>query len=723
MGRPAPRALLLAAAAFALLLAAPRAGAPRPSARLRVIANFACRVRVDSTLSRPPCHRQAQDGLAMPLPALALSTAQLCQATHDCQPCVRVRLALHTAGLESIHGLELHFLVLGSNRGSWLQVLRRRQETAGSLWQVQLDCFPVESGHRVLVSLGTIPDRGLSLNRSHLVRAEQAGPTFNYVWLPEARAIEVEVPAGAHMVRLCHQLVLECEELPSRFHQQVLVSGSRRVVLPYEFLLPCLCIEASYLQRDSLRTKRCPFQDQPAAYGTELWASMQFRDYSSSRDSQMAMVLSARCPLHPTATLCWKESDAGASPCHSFPNSTAMESDRAYRVEKVDVHPLLCFEFSYGNSSHVECPHRQDTAWNVSVSIRFLQLLLHITSTVPASFSAALCQQQGSQCEPASPVYTVTCPESFAPQELTLLLPVQILGDCVLVWRSDVPFARKQLLCPDVARRRFGLLALGLALALGLLVTVLLRSRRSLRKLATAPRGRRPVLLVYSPDSEEHKTLVCALADVLRSALGCDVRLDLWETGSVGRLGVLPWLYAQRELVGRERGTVLLIWSRGSAQLYQLWLAAAAGSSGSPDPRDLFGAAMSCLQGELQGAGRPGDWALAYFSDLCSRRDVPPALGLLPCYRLPRDLPGLAGVLQGSAQPPGWLRPSILLHRLLKSEKRKGLQSRVELCRLLQPKEALRGRACGRCSPAPGAVRGVIGTEGPGAVARLPWRS
>ncbi|XP_008171593.2 interleukin-17 receptor E [Chrysemys picta bellii] len=700
MGRPAPCALLLAAV---LLLAGPRAGAPRP----RVTANFACRVRADSALPRPRCRQREQDGAGLSPPALALSTARLCQASRDCQPCVRVRLALHTAGLGSVCGLQLDFLVLGSNRASWLKVWRKQPEAAGSLWQVQFDCFPVESGRRVLVSLGTVPDRGLSLNRSHLVAAEPAGPKFSYAWRPEARAIEVSVPEGpALAVRLCHQLALECEELSTPFPRQALVSGGHSIVLPYEFLVPCLCIEASYQHRDSLRTKLCPFQPQPEAYGSELWASMQFHDYSASSEANMVMVLSARCPLHPTATLCWKESDTGA--CHSVPNSTAMESNQAYTVEKVDVHPLLCFKFSYGNSSHVECPHRPDTAWNVSVSIRFLQLLLRVTSTVPASFSAALCRQQGSRCEPEAPVYTVTSPESFGPRELTLPLPLQIVGGCVLVWRSDVHFARKQLLCADVARKRFGLLALGLGLALGLLGTVLLLNCRSLRKLTTAPRGRRPVLLVYSPDSEEHKVLVCTLADVLCSALGCDVRLDLWEAGSVGRLGALPWLYVQRELVAREQGTVLILWSQGSARLYQLWRGAAAGSSGSPDPHDLFGAAMSCLQSELQvggGAGRLGDWALAYFGELCSRRDVPPALCLLPCYHLPRELPGLACLLQGSARPPAWLRPSTLLHGLLMSEKRKSLQGRVELCRLQQPEGAplarLAAHQVGSVGPSP----------------------
>ncbi|NXP76044.1 I17RE protein, partial [Ramphastos sulfuratus] len=251
------------------------------------------------------------------------------------------------------------------------------------------------------------------------------------------------------VVRLCHQLALECEELPQPFHRQVLVRGGHHVSLPYEFLVPCLCIEASYSDHDSPRSKRCPFRDQPAAYGPELWSSVRFHDYSTSSKDQMAMVLSTSCPLHPRATLCWREMATEVSPCYDIPNSTASEEEQAYTLDEVDVHPQLCFRFSYGNSSHVECPHRTETAWNVSVSIRGLQLCLHLTSSVPAAFSAALCQHQSGQCQPEAPFYTVTGREGSAPGELTLLLPVQVLGSCVLVWRSDVRFAGKQLLCPD----------------------------------------------------------------------------------------------------------------------------------------------------------------------------------------------------------------------------------------------------------------------------------
>ncbi|XP_053845274.1 interleukin-17 receptor E isoform X2 [Vidua macroura] len=699
MGRP----VLLAAAAVLLLLPPSRTGAA--VTRLRVSANFECRATADRTLSRPRCRRPTRPVPPLEPPALSLSPARLCLPAQPCQPCLRVRLALPTSGtggvgeaghprgrghtasspthvstprrflaeLGGVRGLQLTFLELDSNRAGWLQVWQRRRVLGSSTWQVQFDCFPAESGRQVLVSLRTIPDRGLALSCSHMVTAEPPGPVFTHAWVPEVRAIEVWVPAGpALMVRLCHQLALECEELPRPFHQQVLVPGGHHISLPYEFLVPCLCIEASYSHHDSPRSKHCPFRDRPDAYGPELWSSVHFHDYSTSSKDQMAMVLSASCPLHPQATLCWREAADEAAPCHDIPNSTASEDEQVYILDKVDVHPELCFRFSYKNSSHVECPHQPETAWNVSVSVRGFQLHLHLTSRIPAAFSAALCQRRGGQCEPEAPLYTVTQTEGSAPGELALLLPVQVLGSCVLVWRSDVHFARKQLLCPDVSHRHFGLL--GLVLALGLVVTVLLLNCRGAWRPNDGVSGRRPVLLLYSPDSEEHLGLVCALAQRLRTGLGCDVRLDLWEAGGLGQAGALPWLYAQRGRVGRQRGTVLLLWSRGSARLFHQWQVGIA--DGTPgDAHDIFGAAMACLHGELGAAGRGGGWVLAYFSRLCSPRDVPRPLRPLPTYRLPRQLPGLLGALRGSPPAPRhcrWGRAGGLLHRLLEVGAREG---------------------------------------------------
>uniref|UniRef100_A0A493TKV1 Uncharacterized protein n=1 Tax=Anas platyrhynchos platyrhynchos TaxID=8840 RepID=A0A493TKV1_ANAPP len=95
------------------------------------------------------------------------------------------------------------------------------------------------------------------------------GPAFTHAWVPEARTIEVAVPEGpALMVRLCHQLALECEELPRPFHRQVLVPGGHRISLPYEFLVPCLCIEVCHCPVGSWGLSACPCSEGTRVAGT-----------------------------------------------------------------------------------------------------------------------------------------------------------------------------------------------------------------------------------------------------------------------------------------------------------------------------------------------------------------------------------------------------------------------------------------------------------------------
>ncbi|NXW63797.1 I17RC protein, partial [Eurystomus gularis] len=99
-------------------------------------------------------------------------------------------------------------------------------------------------------------------------------------------------------------------------------------------------------------------------------------------------------------------------------------------------------------------------------------------------------------------------------------------------------------------------------------------------------------------------------------------------------------------------------------------------ANGTPrDAHDIFGAAMACLHGELGTAGCGGGWVLAYFSRLCSPRDVPRPLRPLPTYRLPQQLPGLLGALRGSPSAPHCCcrgRVGRLLHRLLEAGAREG---------------------------------------------------
>ncbi|XP_058420613.1 interleukin-17 receptor E isoform X6 [Diceros bicornis minor] len=394
------------------------------------------------------------------------------------------------------------------------------------------------------------------------------GPEFSFDLLPEARAIQVTIPPGPEVsVRLCHQWALECEELSSPFNAQKIVSGGHAVDLPYEFLLPCLCIEASYLQEDTVRRKKCPFQS-------------------------------------------WPE----ASP-----------------------------------------------SWNVSMDTQAQQLILHFSSRTHATFSAAWSHPGLGQNSLVPPVYSVSQTHGSSPVTLDLILPFLRPGDCVLVWRSDVQFAWKRLLCPDVSHRRLGLLILALLVLTTLLVVVLVLTHR---RPLSGPGRARPVLLLHAADSEAQRRLVGALAELLRAELGGgrDVIVDLWEGTRVARVGPLPWLWAARARVARERGTVLLLWS-----------SAGPSQARGPDPR------AAPLRALLRAAPRPL-LLLAYFSRLCAKGDIPPPLRALPRYRLLRDLPRLLRALDARpfTEAASWGRLGA----------RPCLRGRLELCRRLEREAA-----------------------------------
>ncbi|XP_037657421.1 interleukin-17 receptor E isoform X2 [Choloepus didactylus] len=538
-----------------------------------------------------------------------------------------------------------HFLLQKSRKSHKLVFCRRHKMPTSAQRKLLCSRCLSEKDHQIYIPSPDISRTGLRSKRTqplelqavegHLPRLDSQrlrGPEFSFDLLRESRTIRVTIPPGPEVsVRLCHQWALECEDLSSPFDAQEIVSGGHTVDLPYEFLLPCLCIEAFYLQEDTVRHKKCPFNGWPEAYVLEFWKSMHFTDYS--QHDQMIMALKLHCPLKLKASLCQRQ--GWHSLCEDIPNATARESEGWYVLEKVDLHPQLCFKFSFGNSSHIECPHRTATSWNVSMDTQAQQLILHFSSRTHATFSAAWSNPGSGQDSVVSPVYSVSQTQGSSPVTLDLIIPFLRPGSCVQVWRSDVQFAWKHILCPDVTHRRLGLLILALLALTTLLGIVLVLTRR--RLLSDADRAR-PVLLLHAAESEAQRRLVGALAELLRTALGGgrDVIVDLWEGTRVARVGPLPWLWAARARVARERGTVLLLWSRS-------------GPARGPDRR----AAPLCAL--LRAAPRPL-LLLAYFNSLCAKGDIPPSLRALPRYRLLRDLPRLLRALDArpSAGATNW---------------------------------------------------------------------
>ncbi|XP_045145778.1 interleukin-17 receptor E [Echinops telfairi] len=494
-------------------------------------------------VSRSTPHLQAISALGTPSHVLChqqstlLSSQVGCARVRHllCQLCLR-----WVAGPSGLPWVSLRLLVRKSKKSYRLKFCRRHKMPASAQRKLLGSCCLYGKDPNSGRSPG-IPYTGLRFKRTQpsdpeakegLPRWDSQGhgrPEFSFDVLPETRVVRVTIPPGPEVsVRLCHQWALVCEQLSAPFDTQEIVSGGHPVELPFEFLLPCLCIEASYLQEDTVRHKKCPFQSRPEAYGSDFWKSVRFTD--QSQHTQMAMALTLRCPLKPEASLCQRQGEHIL--CEDLPNATAQESDGWYVLEKVDLHPHLCFKFSFANSSHVECPHRTVPSWNVSMDTQARQLILHFSSRTPATFSAAWSPQGLGQDSWVPPVYSISQTQGASSLILDLIIPFLRPGDCVLVWRSDVQFSWKHFLCPDVSHRHLGLLILG-ALALTTLLGIVLALVH--RRPLSGPGRARPVLLLHAADSEVQRRLVGALAELLRAALGggCRVVVDLWEGARV----------------------------------------------------------------------------------------------------------------------------------------------------------------------------------------------
>ncbi|XP_034514647.1 interleukin-17 receptor E isoform X8 [Ailuropoda melanoleuca] len=480
----------------------------------------------------------------------------------------------------------------------WCQILQRKLLSS---------CCLSEKGHHIAVPSPHISHKGLrskrtqpsdpkaleGLPRSSSQRHE--GPEFSFDLLPEARAIQVTVPPGPEVtVRLCHQWVLECEELSSPFDAQFSFGNSSHVECPH-------------------RTGE-PISD-PG------WDPLP--------------------PLHPYPTV----TKPDAIPVLTSLATTA----QLLSLPTNKMSPMMPF------------PTLAAPSWNVSVDTQAQQLVLHFSSMMQATFSAAWSHPSLGQDSLVPPVYSISQAQGSSPVTLDLIIPFLQPGSCLLVWRSDVQFSWKHLLCPDVSHRHLGLWILALLALTTLLGIVLVLTRR---RPLSGPGRERPVLLLHVADSEAQRRLVGALAELLRAALGGgrDVIVDLWEGTRVARVGPLPWLWAARTRVAQERGTVLLLWSIGG-----------------PSPvrgRDPHSAPLRALLGA---APRPL-LLLAYFSRLCAKGDIPPPLRALPRYRLLRDLPRLLRALDA--------QPSTEATNRGRLGDRPCLRGRLELCHRLEREAA-----------------------------------
>ncbi|MGH0187630.1 UNVERIFIED_CONTAM: hypothetical protein FKN15_025817 [Acipenser sinensis] len=363
---------------------------------------------------------------------------------------------------------------------------------------------------------------------------------------------------------------------------------------------------------------------------------------------------------------------------------------------------------SYGNSSHVECPSEAETEWSVEVDPEFLRIHLHITTTIPASFSAVLCspEREGATCDPQLPVHTIT-----------------------RVWRSDSRYFGKRLICPEYAYSRLGLVATAMLIVAVSTAMVVFFGYRFTRRVLSAPlratvmvcvvtppstvqwlrvtltsnstapgpvgtvqldsvpvpvgsevrlralsqyQGRSlelihrvpstlgggHVLLLYpSEESVSLPVLVSSLGSSL-AELGFSVSLDLWSRTQLCSLGPVPWLHSRLAQLQQDGGKAVLILTQGAWEQAERWVQHPGSRTrqiqNSSEPRlDVFSASLSCILADFL-QGRAGErFVLAQFETpllpVLKHEGLPEIFKGIPLYSLPTQ--SLAFLTELSAVP------------------------------------------------------------------------
>uniref|UniRef100_A0A3P8TC29 SEFIR domain-containing protein n=1 Tax=Amphiprion percula TaxID=161767 RepID=A0A3P8TC29_AMPPE len=455
--------------------------------------------------------------------------------------------------------------------------------TSFNLFELVYECVKAEVGSVVDVSYnatsthcndtytvqGPMPDFDLSV--------DQSSKSFNVTVKPQ----EDVKPVYA---KWCYQKnPSDCIGGPDSKPITIDSSQSQSALLNFPYLLPCVCAEVYYTDRDAWRRKKCPLHINSLIDLRDVWRSSEVTLYESM------VTWSSECPansLNISASLCWMQRQHVCTPVL---NSTLDKDDGptlVFNTTAVDKHPQMCMRFSLQDSHNITCLFTSDmSTWEVDIGPGRQSILVYLTSSSPAKFSAQLCVLTETGCTPVGPSHSVTMVNIHiciflypVHYNLSLLtLPFSFLQ----VWQSHPALHGKRILCPDYTHNRSGLYVVA---ALIFVAVVALMGIFIHRVTKSGTPGwlyiQKPLLLVCSSDQPAHVSAVCAFASFLQGELGATVHTALWAQSSqrqvgaeagVADLGPLPWLYGQWEAVGKAQGKVLIIWSPEAKKTYEKW--------------------------------------------------------------------------------------------------------------------------------------------------------
>uniref|UniRef100_A0A3Q2Q6C5 SEFIR domain-containing protein n=1 Tax=Fundulus heteroclitus TaxID=8078 RepID=A0A3Q2Q6C5_FUNHE len=537
-----------------------------------------------------------------------------------------------------------------------LQVVWMKKKMGNLIFHV---CYPAYSPFMLLSRSYPRPDFSLSVNKS-------------------SKTISVDVDSGDPVnVRWCY------ERNPWHCSGPHPKTTRRSAVLRIPHLLPCVCVEVYYTYTDASRHKKCPFGNETV---------IDILQTSEVEVFQSHLLWSAECPASTrniSAALCWKMHD---NACIPLPNSTLEKEDEQtlkFKISTVDKHPQTCVQFSIQGSHNISCFFQADkSSWETHITPGRQSMSMHITSAVPAKFSAQLCVLTESGCVPRGQIHSGTM----------VSLHVQYANKCKGVWQSAPALTGRRIVCPDYTHNRWGVCAVGALIFLVICTALGFFIHRATKSgMAGWLTIQRPLLLVCSSDQSTHVSAACALASMLQEELDASVHTALWAQSSqspagkgpsVADLGPLPWLYGQWEAIHEAQGKILFVWSPEAKRVYKKWrlervqvddswrsdktrasaqdylkpagwrlgknkkekclgkkaVEAFEDEDTQKEPSSVletvFVAALARLEGALQ-EGKGKDVAIVYFQGLCHSRDIPQAFRGIPRYCLPQEFSGL----------------------------------------------------------------------------------
>nr|XP_060635535.1 putative interleukin-17 receptor E-like [Anolis sagrei ordinatus] len=412
---------------------------------------FLCKIQPASSILNSFCHDAPASLPPVPLRGMKLETVMNCAEQIDCSLHLSVKGTLHLD--ENIRGMEICSFSMETQASNCVTVKISTDinvNSAGRKVKVQFNCFEVNAGQHLHVTMKTLPNYcAVKRTQEYYVEDCQNSDVARNIpdcFVPQLvyevdrmqKTISVNILEVTqdmdYYVRLCH-LRFVCEDVGS---VTVITEKDsiKAVSFHYDELLPCLCVEAWAAIPDARRIRVCPFKNDTKA----LWDNINYNPATQS------LVWEAACPIDVSVSLCQlMETD---DECVDLENTFKTGLGKV-KYSQVDANPGLCMKFTTDHGSWVRCPfaHGNFQAWKMRLAVMEDHIEVSFMSHPEAKFSVLVCHKtESSSCNSTGihqPISVVGL------KSVSVNISEKTCGSnfCIQGWRTDVDYSIPSYIC------------------------------------------------------------------------------------------------------------------------------------------------------------------------------------------------------------------------------------------------------------------------------------